>query len=70
MSEWIKCEEELPPTDGNYAVTNFPNDSWDEGTAYYDGIGFIYLGCYRHPKYWRNIIILKKKYGKQKEDNE
>jgi hypothetical protein len=66
MIEWICVSEELPPENGNYYVTNFPNDAWDEGVAYYDGWGFMYLGCYRTPKYWRKCRTIPKKYGKQK----
>jgi hypothetical protein len=69
--KWIFVEEELPPEDGIYEVTNHPNhEDWIKreytATAYYDGYGFEYLGVYRTPKYWRKYEPMQKKYGKQK----
>ncbi len=68
--EWKSVEEELPPEDGIYEVTNFPTHEEDwikremTGTAYYDGYGFSYLGIYRTPEYWRKYEKQEKKYGK------
>ena len=73
MIEWIKTEEELPPCDGIYEVTNHPEIEEDPiirhvtSTANYDGWGFQYLGVYRNPGYWRKIPERKQKiYGKIK----
>lgn len=69
MTEWIKCEDELPPCDGRYQVTNHPESSWGEGkigTADYDGYGFMILGAYRNPLWWKPLETYSKKYGKQK----
>lgn len=69
---WVSVEDELPPVDGMYEITNHPEFSEDPirrectGTAYYDGWGFEYLGVYRSPGYWRKITPkLKKRYGKK-----
>lgn len=66
MNKWIDVNDELPLEDGHYFVTNFPNDARDEGIAFYDGRGFLYLGTYRNPKFWRKCLPIPKKYGKQK----
>ena len=70
--EWIKSSEELPPCDGSYEITNFPDAEGDwanrnvTASAYYDGYGFSYGGVYREPAYWRNCKRLEKRYGKIK----
>ena len=67
MSEWIDCEKELPPCDGWYEICDSNATSQYDyyiGQALYDGIGFIVKNSYREPKYWRQIVIKKKRYGK------
>ena len=66
MSEWIKSEDELPPCDGKYLVTNSLEKFDDVMCLQYDGIGFKFEHSYRDPMYWREIPVMKKKYGKQK----
>lgn len=64
MNNWIKCDEELPPCDGYYEISTY----LCYGTlAFYDGVGFMVLSCYRHPTYWRNFKIQEKRYGKIKD---
>lgn len=69
-SEWIKVEDELPPEDGHYEVTNDPDkyEGWwvkqDVGPAYYDGHGFQYNGIYRCPAYWKKLHLSERTYGK------
>ncbi len=63
--EWIDVTKELPPSDGNYEVTNFKENPFDIGGAYYDGIGFCKeSGAYCEPKYWKKTEISEKRYGK------
>lgn len=70
--KWISIEEELPPCDGTYEITNHPEFEEDPikreltSTAYYDGYGFEFLGVYRNPGYWRKFEMKEKKYGKIK----
>lgn len=70
ISEWIKVEDELPPEDGNYEVSNDPEmeSNWwsrhNVDIVYYDGYGFQCGGVYRSPYYWRKITRSEKKYGK------
>jgi hypothetical protein len=70
--DWIDVEDELPPCDGTYEITNFPENEIDwlkrtmTATGYYDGYGFGYLGVYRTPKYWRKYSPIEKRYGKIK----
>lgn len=66
FQKWIDVNEELPPVDGSYEVTNHPEKPFDLGVCEYDGLGFIADRIYRNPRYWRNIHNLDKKYGKQK----
>ncbi len=63
---WIRTDKELPPEDGYYWATNWPEntDSTDRVIAYYDGYGFKCEGIYRSPLYWMNLERLSKKYGK------
>ncbi len=71
---WICCDEELPPCDGTYEITNNPD--WEEGPinryftalACYDGYGFEHLGIYRYPGWWRKYERPEKRYGKIKEE--
>lgn len=62
--EWIKCEEELPPCDGIYLISDIPSMGW-EGVARYDGYGFLLNKRYLHPKYWTHLENIKKIYGKK-----
>lgn len=64
MNEWIKCEEELPPHDGIYLISNDPSKDFIGGASY-DGIGFFIYPAYRTPVYWKHTSF-NKKYGKQK----
>lgn len=61
---WIKCEEELPPCDGYYKISDFAAEYYAAETAFYDGYGFVQLECYVEPKYWRKSRTDVKKYGK------
>lgn len=66
---WKCVDDQLPPFDGIYEITNHPQAEDDPynrliGTAYYDGLGFEYMGVYRSPRYWRGPRDTeKKKYG-------
>lgn len=63
---WINTEEELPPKDGQYEVTN--NDHVEDiYLAYYNGYWF-YIGdiFYFMPTYWRPHQEKKRRYGKVK----
>ena len=68
--EWINVDNELPPEDGTYEITNWPEQEKDwcmrqfTSTAYYDGWGFMWGGVYRSPQYWRLYTPAEKKYGK------
>lgn len=64
--EWICADEELPPKDGIYAITNDVNQKDIRFTCEYDGCGFLYEGAYRSPGYWCEIPKMEKKYGKVK----
>ncbi len=72
--QWISSDDELPPDDGTYEITNQPEAEGDwcqramTSTAYYDGYGFSYLGVYRTPKFWRKYEYTQKKYGKIKKE--
>ena len=71
MTEWILCEDELPPKDGFFEVTNNPKHAFYpssnlNGVIYYDGIGFLFAGAYRPVKYWREYKPIEKRYGKQR----
>jgi hypothetical protein len=67
---WISIEDELPPCDGAYRVSNFPEEEPSfmhpnkSGTAYYDGWGFKRSGIYLSPKFWSQLVFFPKKYGK------
>lgn len=68
--KWIDASKELPPCDGTYEITNFPEHEEDPirrevtATAYYDGWGFKYLGVYRNPRFWCKFTERKeKRYG-------
>ena len=63
-STWKKSEEELPPCDGFYEISNDPSDPEHVGVAKYDGYAFDYLGIYREPKFWRATVEKNKRYGK------
>lgn len=71
MSEnpWINVEDELPPCDGIYEVSE-DQCEWYVGIVTYDGVGFLYGFTYRNPKFWRYPVKLEKKYGKQNERKE
>jgi len=69
--KWINTNEELPPENNTYEVTNFPeyeDDSILRKTttlAFYDGWGFQWSGVYIYPSYWRNPKPYdKRRYGK------
>lgn len=70
---WRLVTEELPPCDGYYEIGNVPyseREMHEYGVnrfAYYDGHGFLHLGRYGHPKYWRVAAPEKRRYGKLKE---
>ncbi len=65
MIDWLSCEEQLPPCDGHYLITNNPKDPFSPiGIALYDGYGFLYDKIYRNPKYWAFYEECKKKYGR------
>lgn len=61
---WIDVEQELPPCDGFYEVTNNNKELYGQGVAYYDGIGFKAGLVYNPPCFWRALAELKKTYGK------
>ena len=63
---WTKSDEELPPCDGKYEVTNdrFSLDLSHFGILDYDGFGFTDGISYKNPAYWRPYRKLEKKYGK------
>lgn len=68
---WVNCDDELPPADGIYEVTNHPEFEFVKapchiGVLSYDGFGFLYDGIYRPVQYWRHYLKPEKKYGKQK----
>ena len=58
-------QEELPPYDGLYEVTNHAEKQYDLEIVEYDGFGFVFDKAYRNPKYWRYLKQPEKKYGKQ-----
>lgn len=58
---WIECDNELPPCDGWYWVSNKFTDA---GLAIYDGYGFKDGNIYKTPKYWKTYIPKPKRYGK------
>lgn len=68
MNLWIKSEEELPPCDGFYGVTNDKNEEFYL-MAEYNGYGFVSGKSNIYPTYWchgKDVPI--KKYGKQNFD--
>ncbi len=67
---WICVDDELPPQDGIYLVTNYPRKSFDIdfGVLEYDGYGFTERGIYFQPKFWKHPGKTEKKYGKVKND--
>jgi len=68
---WIDVNEELPPRNGFYEVTNNPSgpDTFPNvGFAKYDGYGFLIDSIYREPSFWRVYKPSKqreRRYGKQ-----
>jgi len=64
MNDWKNVEEELPPCDGSYEVTNHPDKPYDLGFFYYNGYGFIDGDVFKNPQYWRNVSPREKRYGK------
>lgn len=67
IMEWINCENELPPCDGRYFVTNRTDSEWGWGCCDYDGYGFSSYGIYVTPTHWAYDSEKIKKYGKQKD---
>lgn len=62
MTTWIKCTEELPPSDGAYCVSSSYKDL---GVAWYDGYGFKDNLHYVSPTYWKYLPVAPKpRYGK------
>jgi len=64
--KWNKSSEELPDCDGLYEVSNYCTEesNIDLGRVEYDGYGFkTHNNVYVHPKYWRKLIPLEKRYG-------
>lgn len=66
MSEWISVDDELPPCDGHYEISNDKNLSLAQSVCFYDGHGFIYSGIYRPIEFWRPHTTMPKRYGKIK----
>jgi hypothetical protein len=72
--ELFSCEEELPPEDGMYLITNNVQkdsiytlfDYNDTAIGEYDGYGFKYGLKYISPLYWGHLPVQEKKYGKVK----
>ena len=64
--DWVSCEEELPPEDGKYLITNHPFGPYDLGILSYDGFGFLDGDVYKQPTYWTDLPERVKKYGKVK----
>ena len=70
MTEWIDSAKELPPYDGDYEVSGFVDNFYDKTIMQYDGIGFFHIYAYYEPKYWRYIPSLRKRYGKNGDQND
>jgi hypothetical protein len=70
--EIFLCEEELPPEDGMYFITNnLKKDDIntllpysDSMVAEYNGYGFKFEERYIEPLYWGKLPPICKKYGK------
>jgi hypothetical protein len=66
MTPWISVDNEWPPKDGEYYVTNMPEcPAMDSTTGkwLYDGYGFYREnGRYVMAQYWR--LLPEKRYGK------
>jgi len=66
-NNWISVDDELPPKDGLYEVTNDNTLIQQQGIMQYDGIGFFLASAYKPVQYWRYYISnIKKRYGKVK----
>ncbi len=72
LGGWILCSEELPPCDGTYEVSDYPDQDQNclmrhlITLGYYDGYGFQFSGIYKEPKYWRDYKKREVRYGKVK----
>jgi hypothetical protein len=51
--QWISVEDELPPEDGYYHVTNNPCNPFDGRYMKYDGYGFCIKKVYIPFAYWK-----------------
>jgi hypothetical protein len=68
MNEWVSVDDELPPEDGLYRITNDPLSDIG-GIASYDGYGFEVDGIYRKPQFWQKYEFIKKKYANELSNN-